>query len=123
MGKLAREVFFEQNRFIIVPEGNVRSVVDHLPERVHAEKFLRELVPRRAMRHIRTLELVFPPFQTPSTSPFEEWEETLKAVRKHLNLPHLTIRLCFADKGPPCLDEYQLDGLRKLFVKVAWPWE
>lgn len=103
---------------------------------------------------VRTLELVFPPFRTPSiSSPYKEWEDTLKAVRGDLNLPKLTIRVCFADKRPydepgssqdepfrpimPMKDAMhiyasygrvvkqlgQLEGLGRFFVKVAWPWE
>lgn len=152
MRDLAREVFFGENRFVMVSEGGARNVVDRLPEQIHAEKFLREVVARDAMKYVRTLELVFPPFQTPSISPFQEWEDTLKAVREDLNVPKLTIRVCFADKRPydepESQDEWfrrvmtkkeamqiygsymrvvkplgQLEGLGRLFVKVAWPWE
>ena len=151
MRDLAREVFFAKNRFIMVPEDWVRSVVDRLPEQIHAEKFLREVVPRDAMKFVRTLELVFPPFDTPSTSPFKEWEDTLKAVRENLNCPKMTIRVCFADKMPydapwkqgkwfrrtmtkkEAIQIYgsyiriikpleQLEGLGRLFVRAAWPW-
>lgn len=154
MRDLAREVFFRENRFVMVPEGGARNVVDRLPEQIHAEKFLREVVPMDAMKYVRTLELVFPPFRTPSiSSPYKEWEDTLKAVRGDLNLPKLTIRVCFADKRPydepgssqdepfrpimPMKDSMhiyashvrvlrplgQLEGLGRFFVKVAWPWE
>lgn len=152
MRDLAREVFFGDNRFVMVPEGGARDVVDRLPEQIHAEKFLREMVPRDAMKYVRTLELVFPPFQTPSISPFEGWEDILKAVRGDLNSPNLTIRVCFADKRPydepgsrderfrrimtkkEAMQIYgsymrvvkplgQLEGLGRLFVEVAWPWE
>ncbi|KAL8790174.1 MAG: hypothetical protein Q9195_006501 [Heterodermia aff. obscurata] len=149
---LAREVFFAENRFVMVPDGGARNVVDRLPEQIHAEKFLKEMVPRDAMKYLRTLELVFPPFQTPSISPFKEWEDTLEAVRENLNVPKLTIRVCFADerpyREPGSQDEKfrlimtkkeavqifgsylrivtplrQLEGLGRLFVKIAWPWE
>ena len=62
MRDLAREVFFGENRFVLVPEGGARNVVDRLPEQIYAEKFLREVVPTDIMKYIRTLELVFPPF-------------------------------------------------------------
>ena len=58
-----------ENRFVMVPEGGTRNVVDRLLEQIHAEKFLREVVPRDAMKYTRILELVFPPFQTLSISP------------------------------------------------------
>lgn len=127
-------------------------MVDGLPEHIYAEKFLREVVPRNALKYVRTFELVFPPFQTPSISPFKEWEDTLKAVREDLSFPKLTIRVCFADKRPydepgsqdecfrllmtkkEAMQIYgsymrvvkllrQLEGLGRLFMKVAWPWE
>lgn len=100
MRDLAREVFFEENRFVILPEEGARNVVDRLLEQIHAEKFLREVVPRDTMKYVRTLELVFPPFQTPLISPFKAWEDALKAVREDLNFSKLTIRVCFADKRP-----------------------
>ena len=85
-------------------------------------------------------------------SPYKEWEDTLKAVREALSFPKLTIRVCFADRGPydepGSQDESfrllmtkkeamqihgssmrvvtplrQLEGLGRLFVKVAWPWQ
>ena len=147
IGDLAREVFFEQNRFVLVPEGGVEEVIDCLPEQIHAEKFLRELVPKDARRHLRILELVFPPFQTPSESYFKEWRNTLKAVREDLNLPKLTIKVCFAEKRPDDNTVYrptmtkqgllkisetylrvliplqQLKGLGRIFVKLPWAWE
>lgn len=152
MRVLAQEVFFGENRFVMVPEGGARNVVDCLPDQIHAEKFLREVVPRDAMKYVRTLELVFPPFRTSSVSPLKEWEDTLKTVRENLNLPKLTIRVCFADKRPydepgsqdekfrlimtkkkakQIYSSYmrvvtplgQLQGLERLFVKLAWPWE
>ena len=53
------------NNFVMVPEGGVRNVVHRLTEQILAEKFLREVVPRDALKYVKILELVFPPFQTP----------------------------------------------------------
>ena len=149
---LAREVFFGGNKFIMALEGRKEpwTVVDRLPEQIPSEKFFREVVPKDALKYIKTLELVFPPFQKPSLRPFKEWEDTLEAVRGDLNLPNLTIRVFFLDGGPQSRRQNeslalmmtnkkakliyntymyivqpfrQLEGLRRLFVKAAWPWE
>ncbi|KAI4234543.1 MAG: hypothetical protein LQ352_008169, partial [Teloschistes flavicans] len=119
MRGLAREVFFKENRFVMMPEGGERNVVDRLPEQIHAEKFLREVVPRDAMKYLRTLELVFPPFQTPSRNHFKEWDDILKAVRENLNLPKLTIRVCFADKRPYDEPGSQDEEFRLVMTKDA----
>lgn len=147
MRSLATEVFFEGNRFVMVPEGVARDGADLISEQIYAEKkFLREVAPRDALKYLRMLELVFSPSQTPSTSQVKEWEDTLKAVREYLNLPKLTIRVYFSDNRP--YEEFhrlittkkerlqiygsylrviqplgQLKGLERLFVKVAWSWE
>ena len=47
------------------PEGGARNVVDRRPEQIYEEKFLREVVPRDALKYVRILDLVFPPFPTP----------------------------------------------------------
>ena len=149
---MAREVFFGENRFVMVPEGGAKDVVDRLPEQIHEEKIVRKVMNSNEFKYFMTLYLVLPQIQTPSISPFSEWEDTLKAVREDLNFPKLTIRVCFADKRPydepgsqdgwfrltmtkkEAMQIYssymrvvkplgQLEGLGRLFVKVAWPWE
>ena len=151
MRDLAKEVFFGQNRFILVPEAGTWKVVSHLPERFHAEKFLRQVVPRDAMKSLRILEIVIPPFQKPTTGLFREWENTLIAVREELNVAKLTILVSFAEKGQyddqgsleasfrrnmthaEAIEIYdscmrivkplrQLEGLGRLFIKLTWPW-
>ena len=124
-------------------------VVDRLPEQIPSKKFFGEVVPRDALKYLKTLELVFPPFQRPSLRPFKGWEDTLKAVREDLNLANLTVRICFLEGGPHARRQNeslalmmtnkkakliystymyivqpfrQLEGLSRLFVKAAWPW-
>ena len=105
--EVAREVFLGANRFIIVPEGGgswvtCRDVVDRSPERMPAAIFLTQAVPRGALRHLRFLEVVFPPFRTPWMLPhepaYQQWQEAIEIVRDHLTLPALTIRVYFADR-------------------------
>ena len=105
----AREVFLGANRFVIVPEGGssrgtTRDVVDRSPERMHAAAFLTQVVPRGALRHLRFLEVVFPPFRTPWMLAHEpaywQWQDAIGIVRDHLTLPTLTLRVYFADKPP-----------------------
>lgn len=104
--EIAREVFLGANRFVIVPEGDgwvtCRHIVDRSPERMPAAIFLTQVVPRGALRHLRFLEVVFPPFRTPwmlSHEPaYQQWQEAIEMVRDHLTLPALTLRVYFADK-------------------------
>ncbi len=66
-----------------------------------ASHFLRHIVPRRCLRHLRFLEVVFAPF-THASRPrighpaFQDWAETLDWVKQELNLPVLTVRLVVA---------------------------
>ena len=107
--EIAREVFLGANRFVIVPEGGgdwvtCRDVVDRSPERTPAAMFLTQVVPRNALRHLRFLEVVFPPFRTPwmlaHEPAYQQWQEAIEMMRDHLNLPVLTIRVYFADRLP-----------------------
>ena len=102
----AREVFLGANRFVIVPEGGgeltSRDIVDRSPERMHAATFLTQVVPRVALRHLRLLEVVFPPFRTPwmltHEPAYQQWQEAIEVLQDHLTLPTLTLRIYFADK-------------------------
>ena len=107
--EVAREVFLGANRFVIVPEGGgswvtCRDIVDRSPERMPAAMFLTQVVPRGALRHLRFLEVVFPPFRTPWMLPhepaYQQWQEAIEIVRDHLTLPALTLRVYFADRQP-----------------------
>ena len=154
--EVARGVFLGANRFVIVPEGDgwgtCRQVVDRSPERMPAAIFLMQVVPRDTLRHLRFLEVVFPPFRTPwmlSHEPaYQQWQDAIEMVRDHVTLPALILRIYFADKvyyadspisfrvemtKEQAMEVYEsymrimmplqeLKGLSKLFVHVAWPW-
>ena len=105
----AREVFLNANRFLIVPECDnsrkaTRDVVDRTPEQMHAALFLTQMVPLAALRHLRFLEIVFPPFRTPwmlaHEPAYRQWQDAIAIVQDHLILPALTLRVYFADKLP-----------------------
>ena len=138
--EVAREVFLGANRFVIVPEGGnthaaTRDVVDRSPERMHAANFLTQVVPRGALRHLRFLEVVFPPFRTPwmlaHEPAYQQWQEAIAIVRDHLTLPALTLRVYFADKrsyeyppGPPFRDtmtKEQAMEIYKSYMRVMMP--
>ncbi len=136
----AREVFLSANRFVIVPEGNntheaTGKIVDHSPERMHAANFLTQVVPRCALRHLRSLEVVFPPFRTPwmlaHEPAYQQWQEAIEIVRDHLTLPVLTLRVYFADRrsydrhpGPPfrkTMTKEQAMEIYKSYMRVLMP--
>ncbi len=105
----AREVFLGANRFVMVPEGGgrrnfTREIVNRSPERMPAATFLTQVVPRGALRHLRFLEVVLPPFRTPwmlaDEPAYRQWQEAIGIVRDYLTLPALTLRVYFADKRP-----------------------
>ncbi|KAK3939365.1 hypothetical protein QBC46DRAFT_388056 [Diplogelasinospora grovesii] len=105
----ANLVFYGENRFIIV-DGPYSSPFtpwrpgDYPHESFAASQFLRHVVPRHCLGHIRFLELVFAPF-THLSRPRDEhralqdWSETLDWVKDKLNLPALTLRLIMAGNG------------------------
>ena len=137
----AREVFLKANRFVIVPEGgsslaSTRDVVDRTPERMPAALFLTQVVSLAALRHLRFLEVVFPPFRTPwmlvHEPAYRQWQDAIAIVQNHLTLPALTLRVYFADKlayhdpssGSPFRDtmtKEQAMEIYKSYMRVLMP--
>ena len=135
----AREVFLGANRFVIVPEGDSRwtskEIVDRTPEQMPAAKFLTQVVPRGALRHLRLLEVVFPPFKTPwmlaHEPAFKQWQEAIQIVRDHLTLPALTLRVYFADRchyvpisDPPFRNTMNKAGAMEIwasYMRITYP--
>ena len=97
-----RMVFFLQNRFIVMPEGFVHSVVDAVPSRIHIANFLTEVVPRSAFCSLRDLEIVFPPFIMPHHTPkylaCQDWLRAIDVAKNCLCLPMLTVQVHMVDK-------------------------
>ena len=101
----AQEVFFKRNRFVITPSAGCNHPATHTPNRLEASVFLTDVVPCPALRFLRFLELVFPPFEHDYLGPHEpaykDWLQTLDHVKQHLSLPALTLRVYMADYLPP----------------------
>ncbi|KAK3898469.1 hypothetical protein C8A05DRAFT_47235 [Staphylotrichum tortipilum] len=118
-------VFFSGNRFVVYDYEPSPPWKIPIPEQYrednrpthpmpthpfHAERFaisefLREVVPRRSLRHIRFLELLFPPYRPPLCWPesdhpaFQDWQATVDWLKDKANLPGLTIRLVVVPQG------------------------
>ena len=102
-------LFYSHNRFIVAPAGGKTwEAVASAPNKIPPSIFLGEVVPQDALRFLRYLEVVFPPFgegepceYCPRGSPqFLDWEQTLKQVEPYLNLSKLTICIYFAEWQP-----------------------
>ena len=97
----AQEVFFTRNRFIITPSAGCNHLAAHTPNRLEASVFLTDVVPCPALRFLRFLELIFPPFEhdylRPHEPAYKDWLQTLDQVKQHLSLPALTLRVYMAD--------------------------
>jgi hypothetical protein len=103
----ANLVFYSQNRFVVVdspshsPYTPWAGESDYPHEIFAASHFLRRVVPRHCLGHIRFLELAFSPFSH-ITRPrddhpaLRDWDETLDWAKDKLNLPALTLRLIVA---------------------------
>jgi hypothetical protein len=99
----AKEIFFSKNRFIITPSENCDKPATHTPESLEAFKFFAEVVPRDALRFLRFVEIVFPPFEEdylrPDEPAYSEWLQTITLMKNEFNLPNLTLRVYMADIG------------------------
>lgn len=102
----SKPVFFSKNRFIIMPSAERYFLPPtEPPSRLECSIFLRDFMAPDMLRHLRFLELVFPPvegnvdFQDISAnSPvYEDWIAAIDYARGNLNLPALTVRVYFQD--------------------------
>jgi hypothetical protein len=94
----AQNIFFSQNRFIIMPPGGyLTELEDCTYTRLPAARFLTEVVPSHALAHIRFLEIQFSPYDvngvTFDGAMSEDWERTLQALGHSLNYGSLTVRV------------------------------
>ncbi len=107
-------VFFSSNRFIVhnfqpCPPWKLPVVDGPYPYTwFAASHFLREVVPPRALAHLRFLELVFPPYLPPSWPEtqhpaLQDWWTTITWLRGKINRPALTLRMVVVhvDGGAP----------------------
>ena len=150
-------MLYGQNRFIVIDSQSGFSPWpwpsrEYWPSSFAASHFLRHVVPRHCLRHIRFLEVVFGPFTHVSRPrvghpAFQDWDETMDWARHELNLPVLTVRLVvarlhgFGDEmtqaqGKSVLDTYNsilhplrrlgptsAGGLARFYAELAWPLE
>ncbi|KAK3900208.1 hypothetical protein C8A05DRAFT_17459 [Staphylotrichum tortipilum] len=114
----ANRVLYSKNRFVIIDSRSESTALPWYPrdyphQSFAASHFLRHVVPRHCLWHIRFLEVVFAPFSHAGRPrvghpAFQDWAETLDWARHELNLPVLTVRLVMArNTYPP-----QLFGIR-----------
>ena len=141
----AQAVFFKRNRFVITPVGWVNPPLDKTLSRLPASVFLRDIVPRDALRFLRILEIALPSFDEDyvqlQKSTYEDWLHTIDLVKTSLDLPRLTISVHFAQEGilpfrktrEQCISlcsAYsrvikplsRLQGLSRCFVHITWPY-
>jgi hypothetical protein len=101
MRRCALEIFYSRNQFVLDPQEGRRTPVHSTPERVEASLFLRDLMPVSAIHHLRSLEIVFPPFEgdyLPSDSAgYRDWITTISYLAEHANLPQLTLKVLMSD--------------------------
>ena len=123
----ANLVFYGENRFIVVdglcdnpflpwPPG------DYPHASFAASQFLRDIVPRHCLGHLRFLELAFAPFPHQSWPQdghpaVQGWAETVVWVKNQLTLPGLTLRLIMAGNlewSPNGSDNGMDSGIKEL---------
>jgi hypothetical protein len=99
-----RKIFFTRNRFIVAPSKGCNYAPENTPGRLEASIFLRDVVPYLALRFLRFLEVVFPPFDDhylrPQEPSYQDWLEMIDYVKNELTLPRLTLRVYMADHHP-----------------------
>ncbi|EAQ82950.1 predicted protein [Chaetomium globosum CBS 148.51] len=107
----ANVVFYTQNRFIIVdsPWNDPCAYWDpgdYPFQSFAASQFLRNVIPRHCLGHLRFLELTFSQF-TSEARPSDghpallDWDATVEWLKDELNLPALTLRLVVTGHDDP----------------------
>lgn len=99
----AEQVFFRKNR-IIVRSAEGEYTIQSTPALLDISRYLRHVVPARALSQLRCLEIVFPPFAgaylQASEPTYQDWLSIIDFVSDKLNCPQLMLRVCFAI---PCI--------------------
>ncbi|TVY59259.1 hypothetical protein LCER1_G000480 [Lachnellula cervina] len=98
----AEAVFFSKNHFIIAPVNGCTHPVDASPDRLEALIFFKDFLRPTAQLFLRSLEIVFPPFNDDylrSDDPaYQQWLQVIEHMCQ-LNLPGLSLSIVMAD-GP-----------------------
>ena len=97
----ARNIFFSKNRFIITSSKGPNCIAEGTPQRLEASIFLISVVPFTSLRYLRSIELVFPPFEKDylrATDPaYSDWLQTINYVKNELCTPMLNLHVHMAD--------------------------
>ena len=97
----ARMIFFSNNRFIITSSNGPTAIAKTTPERLEASVFLRDVVPFTSLRWLRSVELVFPPFEDDylrATEPaYSDWLQTIDYIKNQLNTLMMDLHMHMAD--------------------------
>ena len=97
----ARMLFFSNNRFIITSSNGPNAIAETTPQRLEASVFLAEVVPFTSLRWLRSIELVFPPFEDDylrATEPaYSDWLQTVDYVKNELNTPMMDLCMHMAE--------------------------
>ena len=95
----ALAVFFESNRFIVIPprlDVDIKAVTED-PPRLDAAIFLKEVIPMEALPFLRDLEILLPPFEgkflVEDGCAHRDWIETIKFCGGKVNPPKMTVRI------------------------------
>ena len=99
-------MLYSENRFIVIDGPSNYPVGpwppgDYPHKSFAASQFLRDVVPRHCLGHLRFLEIVFAPFNhlnkpRDGHPALVDWLETWELAKHNLNLPVLTLRLIVA---------------------------
>ena len=124
----ARATFFALNQFIVTP----RSLSSGIDERFEASIFLRKVVPREALSHLRSLEIIFPAilydfferddeeFSGLDEGLYNHWVQTIEYIAPHLKRLELRLKMGYGDlRIAPSLwrgDEYFPGWQKELFL-------
>lgn len=159
----AQTVFFSNNRFVIhdfydlPPESlhqttpnkhlhNPRKPFDPVPTtnpptnnrsyphtRYAASEFLRAIIPPPCLRHLRFLEILFPPY-VPNDWPLDrralqrDWRDTVAWARSQLTLSALAVRVVMSyplvhpDLAQDGLTSEEGEGILRGYWRAARPW-
>jgi hypothetical protein len=149
MRRTALDIFYSSNRFII-KSCNKSYKSPRLPAgRIEASLFLQGLVPTYTIHRLRSIEVVFSPFEINylSSARYNDWLSTISHLAKHANLPNLTLKIRTTRGREGCYNSgYQsrwftenqkervlrmyrrlltpldeLKGLGDLFLHLEWP--
>lgn len=132
--KDAQEVFWSRNKFVIssdIKENGFHADITSFPGRLPITTFLMDIVPRPALRHLRSIEIVYGAFVEdaitdfcPNDSPeLQSFIGALRAAREMIDLPKLRLQVVFAPNTHREYEDmirYKYCFWRCLFPLLLW---